>query len=83
VAKNTVKNDLSPTELRLMTKLSDGQLHTEGSLKLILDSEGSCTDDVVRVHISNMRKYLRPRGRDIINYRNDGYRMVRLLNTEE
>jgi DNA-binding response OmpR family regulator len=75
--------ELTPTESRLMAVMSDGQLHTLESLKVHLNEEEYSSNETVQRHISNLRTLLRPKGKDIVNYRGEGYRMVRLLNTEE
>lgn len=54
---------LTPTQLKLLRLLSDGRPHTPEELQSL------CPDDMtgsVRMHVSNLRKFLQPRGEDIV-----------------
>lgn len=83
MAARDTKSELTPIQSSIMMKLSDGQLHTKDSLRLLLNDEEYSSDEALKFHISILRTMLRPKGRDIVSYRSEGYRMVRLLNTEE
>ena len=72
----------TPTQQRLLKLLSDGMPHTRKELVKCLDDELTSLD-TVNVHISYLRRKLRPIGQDIIcemgsSYKL-GYRHVRLL----
>jgi len=72
--------DFTDTQEALLAVLSDGKPHDRSELLSAMDK---LTDfKTVRVHISNIRKKLRPRGEEIVcEYANRRtfYRHVRLL----
>lgn len=73
--------EFNPTHTRIMAVLRDGQPHTR------MELFGCLNDDLqsyrnVAVHISKIRKKLRPKGVDILLQKMNGrthYRLVRLL----
>jgi DNA-binding CsgD family transcriptional regulator len=74
----------TPTEGILITLLSDGLAHSRDELLACLEDD-QATYQNVKVHISHIRKKLRPRGEDIVceltpgGGRTPHYRHVRLL----
>jgi DNA-binding response OmpR family regulator len=68
----------TPTEQRMLDLLSDGFVHTKEELKRCLWDE-LARIETVQVHISNLRKKLRPQGRDIICNHQFDYQQVRLM----
>ncbi len=54
----------TPTEQKIMDILSDGQLHTKAALHAVLpDTLGPLNN--VRVHLTYLRRKLRPEGKTI------------------
>lgn len=76
--------DLTPTECRILEKLSDGMPHSKEELVLCLFDDLSSVH-TVKYHISNLRVKLRPIGQEIVCEYNRGfkYRRVRLYSTGE
>ena len=73
----------TPTEISILEVLSDGESHSRYEVLDCLD-EYTCMT-TLRVHISNMRKKLRPQGHEIvceIVNRGTHYRHIRLLNPD-
>lgn len=74
--------DFTPTQYRILKVLSDGLDHKKGELKAVLDDE-MAGDNALSVHLTYLRKRLRPRGEDIVCVaRGHGryfYRHVRLI----
>jgi hypothetical protein len=73
----------SPTQKRIVELLSDGMLHSKEELYGLLLT-ANCVNHV-QMHISNIRKVLRPVGQDIIcTYKGTltFYRLVRYLNRQ-
>jgi DNA-binding response OmpR family regulator len=71
----------TPTEQRFLALLSDGLPHDRRELHSLLWDEYSELS-AIQVHLSNIRKRLRPRGEDIIcelHARTIKYRWVRLI----
>jgi len=73
----------TPTQLRFLRMLGDGDEHTIGQLKELLDDDMAGAT-AVKFHISNLRRKVRACGRDIVFYGNGTpetgtYRMVRLI----
>ena len=71
---------LTPTQRRMLTVLADGLSHSAQELHACLadDQQPVCH---IHVHITGMRKLLRPRGEELICQRLSGgtyYRWVRL-----
>ena len=66
----------TPSQLKLMEILADGQNHHENVLIAALDSQAERNG--LRVHISNIRKLILPHGYDIV-FRYKYYRLVTLL----
>jgi DNA-binding response OmpR family regulator len=71
----------TPTQQRIIDKLSDGQAH---SFKEMLGCLRDELDDTncLNTHISHIRRKIRPQGQDIICQRLDGvshYRLIRLM----
>jgi hypothetical protein len=70
----------TPTQQRIVSKLSDGLPHSTVEMMLCLDdklSDITC----LRSHISILRRRLRPIGQDVVCQRIDGmsyYRLIRL-----
>jgi len=83
MARNYAKNSVSPIEQKLLDVLSDGKVHSREALKLCLSDEELTADEAIKMQISNLRKILRPQGRDIVLWGTGHYRMMRLLNDEE
>lgn len=81
--------EFTRTEQRIVNALSDGMRHTARSLQPLLPDTGKlCERDgkarhrTLHVHITNIRKKLRPSGQDILcEYynRRTYYRHVRLI----
>jgi hypothetical protein len=67
--------DFTPTQQRMMAILGDGQLHTRAELLPCLSDEMGCPT-LLQMHISLLRKRLRPVGQDIMNGQG-AYRLVR------
>ena len=70
-------NGWTPTEAKIMAVLDDGLPHSAKDLLPSLGDEYG-EEQTIRVHISNIRKKLRPRGLDILG-RPGEYQQVRLL----
>ena len=78
------KNGMTPTERRLVEVFKDGDMHAPFELKSCLHDDLGDMGNVA-VHITKLRKKLRPKGLDVMCQRIDGfsyYRMVRLLKKE-
>lgn len=74
-------NGYSPTQVKILQLLSDGKPHTREEIHALLIDE-LCQIEMVSVHISRIRKHLRPKGEEIIcelANRRIHYRHVRLL----
>ncbi len=77
---------LTNVQKKIMDVLSDGMAHLDEELLLCLsDDLGTMAN--VRPHLTDLRKKLRPRGRDIVCERYNGgntyYRQVRHLRDDE
>jgi hypothetical protein len=79
--RNYERTPISNIEQALLDSLSDGHPHTVESLRRCLSDEELSDDLSVAKQISNLRKILNPKGKDIVK-RNGTYRMVRLINDE-
>lgn len=85
MAGNGTNGRFTPTQTRLLSILADGMPHTPEELLTCLDDPLSELINL-QLHISLLRKKLRPAGQDIIlEYirRDRQYRQVRLLNFRE
>lgn len=72
---------LTPIQQQMLMLLSDGQPHTRHELRACLNDE-QAELSTVKVHISRIRKHLRPRQQDIIcelRHNRICYRHVQLL----
>ena len=72
---------LTPTENIIVGILSDGFAHKRIDLLSACDSDGLMESVTLQNHISNIRKKVRPVGRDVIFQRIAGvsyYRLVKL-----
>ena len=78
----TTEPKFTRVQRAMLDVLSDGRPHTAAELHACLyDNSGPLSN--VRIHISGIRKQLRPRGEDVvceIINRRAHYRHVRLLN---
>jgi len=88
MARNYIKNpNPSPVEQALLDILSDGEPHSLRKLSVAMTDREYAERSAIQVQISNLRKLLLPKGRDIVKQILDGggefYRMVRLLHSEE
>lgn len=86
VRSNRPMAKFTPTEVKILAVLSDGMPHTREELHgCLMDELGDLSN--VKVHITYLRRKLRPMGQDIVYYchtrREMRYRHVRLLNTLE
>lgn len=75
----------TPTQRRILAVLADGDAHTPEELLKCLDDE-LATKPNLRVHLSLIRRHLRPAGQDILCVyvgRDYLYRHVRLINRNE
>lgn len=73
----------SPTQQRIVDLLSDGLLHSKEEIYGMLLTANSVNH--IQMHISNIRRVLRPHGQDIIcRQRGDSahYCLVRYLNRQ-
>ena len=75
--------NFTPTEKKIMLILSDQQSHTKKELFDCLPDELGDIDNV-QVHLTNIRKKIRPLGQDIAcelvrDRFNSRYRLIRLL----
>ncbi len=73
----------SPTQQRIVDLLSDGLLHSKEQIYGMLLTANSVNH--IQMHISNIRKIIRPRGQDIsctLLGGNSFYQLVRLLNRQ-
>jgi DNA-binding response OmpR family regulator len=73
--------EYTPTQVRMLALLADGRMHTKEELQLCLSDELSGFN-AVRIHLTYLRKKLRPIGQDILceyNQHKYFYRHVRLL----
>lgn len=73
--------DFTKTQRNILDVLADGMPHSTKELKKCLWDELS-GDDTIYVHISNIRKVLRPLGQDIVCEFKDSryfYRHIRLI----
>ena len=74
-------NGFTPTQLKMLSILSDGMPHTRQELHSCLPDELGPLSNI-RIHIHNIRKSLRSKGEDIVcetTGRALFYRHVRLL----
>jgi DNA-binding response OmpR family regulator len=71
---------MTPTQAKMLEMLADGKMHSLDELRSCLPDElgGNCN---VRVHVSRIRKQLRPSGGDIV-CRSSYYCWVRRVLTE-
>lgn len=79
-----MREDLTATEQCILTVLADGLRHSRDDLRACLWDELAATSSV-KAHICNLRRKLRPAGRDVVceyRYGTFGYRLVRLLGTD-
>jgi len=77
-----MNNGFTPTEQRIMRVLGDMMEHTYEEIRQCLfDDMGERGN--VYFHITQLRAKLRPKGQDILNRRDVGYRWVRLLPLNE
>lgn len=79
------RSKFRPTELRIVDLLKDGMPHSKAELIACLWDEMG-TIETVQVHLTKIRKVLRPIGQDIlVEYLPPGrrmhYRHVRLINS--
>ena len=77
---------LTPTQQRLMDVLQDGKPHTKEELLAVMIDP--LTDvRVMQIHLSNLRKRLRPNGLDVFSVSTKGwehrYRLVRLVGSPD
>lgn len=78
-------NGLTPTQKRMLDLLMDGMPHRPRELRRCLYDNGA---DValsnVKSHISNIRKYLRRKGLDVVcNQSNGTYYIVRRISRDD
>ena len=66
----------TPTQQRLLERLSDGRPHRLDELQTLLWDDMT-TKGTLAVHICNLRKRLRPRGEDIVCEIGGAYNMYR------
>lgn len=78
-----VPRRFTPTQQRMIDVLSDGLRHTRKELEACLDDELAETHSAVSVHLTAIRKILRPIGQDVIlEYEGQNrtyYRHVRIV----
>lgn len=80
------KSEYTPTEERIIAILSDGQAHPVEVMKSVLTDGEYSRVETLEVQVTNLRKILNPKGRDIVRRMVDGvscYRMMRFINVEE
>jgi hypothetical protein len=73
--------EFTPVQRRILAVLSDGMPHRKQELHPCLNDD-LATSNAIQVHISAMRKILRPKGEDIVceyNKMTYYYRHIRLL----
>lgn len=73
----------SPTQQRIVNLLSDGLLHSKEEIYGMLLTANSTNH--IQMHISNLRKLMRPVGQDIRYILQNGvsfYQLVRCLNRQ-
>lgn len=73
----------SPTQQRIVDLLSDGLLHSKEEIYGMLLTANSVNH--IQMHISNLRKVMRPVGQDIRYILQNGvsfYQLVRCLNRQ-
>jgi len=73
-----MRADFTPTQWRMMEVLADCEPHSVAELHGCADDELS-TAAVVRVHVANLRRKLRPHGNDIIYERRQNTSYYRLI----
>lgn len=74
----------TPTQLRLLTLLRDGQPHRRKELHACLGDE-LAGNTAISWHLSKMREYLRPQGYNIlcvISRTGIVYQMIRLISND-
>ena len=72
-------NGYTPTEKKIMAVIDDGQWHNRAELLPCLwDDQNEKPMSALEMCMSDLRKKLEPRGRDVVG-RNGAYRLVRLL----
>jgi hypothetical protein len=74
----------TPTQQRIMLVLGDGAAHTRQELRDCLEDE-LAGRSALSFHLSNIRKYLRPKGQDIVcclQNKRIMYRLVRLISQD-
>jgi len=59
-------NGLTRTHRALLEIFSDGKAHRPEELQAVLYDEYNKSREALRVHISSLRKHLRPKGEDIL-----------------
>lgn len=79
------EGQMTPTQQRMYTLLSDGDFHSNEELhKCMVDELAEVL--VVRMHVSNLRRVLWPTGLDIVSRSRDGvkgYYLVRRIQHRE
>lgn len=71
-------SEFTTTQQKMLSVLVDGCLHTQEELHACLyDDMGALSN--IRAHLSNLRKKLRPTGRDVACERVNGVVRYRLL----
>lgn len=73
--------EFTPTQLRLLAVLNDGLPHSRRELCNCVPNDMTSWA-TIKVHLSNIRKKIRPRGEDVlcvVRCRRIHYQLVRLL----
>lgn len=60
---------MTPTEIRMLEALQDGEPHSIDELAACLPNNEDWEEETVHVHISNLRKHLRQHDQDIVRVR--------------
>ncbi len=77
-------NGFTPTQERLLDVLADGQSHQKNDLMAAIGTEA--TSSLLRVHLTFLRRKLRPMGQDVVCellQERTYYRQVRKISPSE
>ncbi len=73
---------LSPIQRRIMDVLADGLVHKKAQLLGCIDEHADVNQ--LRTHINKLRNALRASSSlDVVAYNGEGYRLVRLISSQE
>lgn len=80
-AEGLRSNGYTPTQRKMLAVLSDGLPHSKAELHSCLHDDLGAVENI-QIHLTNIRKRIRPKGEDILTQfidRRLHYRLVRLI----